>query len=558
MNPSLHVRLAILSAAFVSSIASASEHTRQFVCERDTIAGRCVVAIAPNDGPDISIADARFAPDAALRSRSRASSVVAPATTALWQPMSVPAGVYIRAISMGTPQVGFAAGEQGVVLKTTDGGSTWTTIANVGFPYYWYGCQAFNANTVVISGFQNQSGAGVLRWSDDGGAHWSADVSLAGPASGVKWLDRVKFIDANHGIVENSWSGGVDFTSNGGRNPGDWTFSQPSPNWYNGTFTYLADGRVWMSGYDFEFSASSTASWTSFSGTSAVFDGPNSIHQNGIGFTGGGEISPSVAGWVYKTANGGNSWTSSPVLSTPFPIRALFTLDTERAWAVGGNVYSNVGGIYGTSDGGASWNLEQNIGNEINDIQSVRVDASTINVFAAGYISQIWRATLAYPADSGLVASSYGFCDTVHAPCSNVYNSGGCTNLGGAGSVLYATGTSSVSADDLVLRATQIPANKTGLFFMGPVQQTSPSGNGLLCIGGGASGLRRFSAHNSGATGEIDQGPGVVAYTLAHFPPASQVQVGSTWNFQCYYRDPTGPCGATYNFSNGFAVTFTP
>jgi hypothetical protein len=79
-----------------------------------------------------------------------------------------------------------------------------------------------------------------------------------------------------------------------------------------------------------------------------------------------------------------------------------------------------------------------------------------------------------------------------------------------------------------------------------------------LCIGGGASGLRRFSAHNSGATGEIDQGPGVVAYTLAHFPPASQVQVGSTWNFQCYYRDPTGPCGATYNFSNGFAVTFTP
>jgi len=528
MNLSLHVRFAILSAAFVQSIASASEHTRQFVCERDTIAGRCVVAIAPNDGPDISIADARFAPDAALRSCSGVSSVVAPAASALWQPMSVPAGVYIRAISMGTPQVGFAAGEQGVVLKTTDGGSTWTTIANVGFPYYWYGCQAFNANTVVISGFQDQSGAGVLRWSDDGGAHWSADVSLAGPAAGVKWLDRVKFIDANHGIVENSWSGGVDYTSNGGRNPGDWTFSQPSPNWYNGTFTYLADGRVWMSGYDFEFSANSTASWTSFSGTSAIFDGPNSIHQNGIGFTGGGEISPSVAGWVYKTANGGNSWTSSPVLSTPFPIRALLTLDTQRAWAVGGNVYSNVGGIYGTSDGGASWSLEQNIGNEINDIQSVRVDASTINVFAAGYISQIWRATLAYPSDGGLVASSYGFCDTAHAPCGNVYNSGGCTNLGGAGSVLYASGTSSVSADDLVLQATQIPANKTGLFFMGPVQQTSPSGNGLLCVAGGTSGLRRFSAHSSGATGEIDQGPGIVAYTLAHFPPESQMHVGST------------------------------
>jgi hypothetical protein len=313
-----------------------------------------------------------------------------------------------------------------------------------------------------------------------------------------------------------------------------------------------------MSGYDFEFSADATAHWTSFAGTNAIFDGPNSIHQNGLGFTGGGSISPTVAGWVYATANGGNTWTSAPVLSTAYPIRALLTLDTQRAWAVGGNVYSNVGGIWGTSDGGAHWSLEQDIGDEMNDIQWVRVDASTIDVFVAGYISQIWRATLSYPSNNGLVATSYGFCDATSAPCGNVYNSGGCKNLGGAGAVLYGTGTSSVAADDLVLRATQIPPNKTGLYFMGPVEQSSPSGNGLVCVAGGSSGLRRFAAHSSGAAGEIDEGPGIVAYTQAHFPPASQVQAGETWNFQCYYRDPTGPCGATYNFSNGFAVTFTP
>ena len=27
---------------------------------------------------------------------------------------------------------------------------------------------------------------------------------------------------------------------------------------------------------------------------------------------------------------------------------------------------------------------------------------------------------------------------------------------------------------------------------------------------------------------------------------------------EAWYRDPNGPCGTTYNFSNGLAVTFTP
>src|SRR5206468_83576 len=113
-------------------------------------------------------------------------------------------------------------------------------------------------------------------------------VSLSGPAAGVRWLDRIKFLDTSNGIVENSWSGGVDHTTTGGRTQADWTFSQPSPNWYLGTFTFLQDGRVWMSGYDFVFSPDATAHWSTYSGTSAIFDGPNSIHQNGIGFTGGG------------------------------------------------------------------------------------------------------------------------------------------------------------------------------------------------------------------------------------------------------------------------------
>src|SRR5207245_2882831 len=39
-----------------------------------------------------------------------------------WQAMSVPPGLYLRAISMATPLIGYACGELGAVLKTTDGG----------------------------------------------------------------------------------------------------------------------------------------------------------------------------------------------------------------------------------------------------------------------------------------------------------------------------------------------------------------------------------------------------------------------------------------------------
>jgi len=313
-----------------------------------------------------------------------------------------------------------------------------------------------------------------------------------------------------------------------------------------------------MSGYDFEFSPDATATWSAYPGTTAIFDGPNSIHQNGIGYTGGGSISPTVAGWVYRTANAGHTFSAAPVLSTAYPIRALLAFDTQRGWAAGGNVYSNVGGIWGTSDGGQNWTLEQDIGNEIIDIESVRVDASTVNVFAAGYISQIWRATIASPVNGGLVATSYGFCRMTDAPCSNSYDSGGCRSQAGTGAFLYGTGTSSVLSDDLVMLATQLPTNKLGLYFMGPAQALAVSGNGLRCIGGGATGLKRFATGNSGAGGEIDLGPGIVAYSQTHFPATSRIQVGQTWNFQCFYRDPAGPCGATSNTTNGFSVTFTP
>jgi hypothetical protein len=146
------------------------------------------------------------------------------------------------------------------------------------------------------------------------------------------------------------------------------------------------------------------------------------------------------------------------------------------------------------------------------------------------------------------------FCGS-GAPCGNNDPSAGCANSAGAGSRLRADGTDSVSADDLMLTASQIPANKFGIVFMGMTQiAAAPFGDGQRCVGGM---LFRFPVRNSGGAGVVVEGP-IVGHANANFPPAGQIQAGSTWNFQFWYRDPGGPCNAGFNLSNAVAVAFTP
>ncbi len=314
-----------------------------------------------------------------------------------WEQVTVPPGIYLRAIAMASAQVGFAAGELGRVIRTVDGGDTWQNVLNQGFPYYYYGCDAIDEQRVVISGFNNSSGEGIVRFSDDAGVTWGPVISLPNPGF-TDWLAHVEFTDADHGIVEAAWSGGVHRTASGGRTAGDWTYVEASPgNWFLGTFTYLPDGRVWVAGIDIVYSEDGGQTFDLLPSTNAIFDGPISIRDTGSGYVGGGTISPSVSGWIYRTTDGGGSWTPAPVAAPAYPVRGLLALDEQRAWAAGGNIFSNVGGIVGTSDGGATWQVEQNVGNEMIDLDSVRVDDQFVDIYAAGYVSQIWRRRVVAP-----------------------------------------------------------------------------------------------------------------------------------------------------------------
>jgi photosystem II stability/assembly factor-like uncharacterized protein len=89
----------------------------------------------------------------------------------------------------------------------------------------------------------------------------------------------------------------------------------------------------------------------------SVFDGPTFFVNNQQGWVGGGEISPSVEGWVHRTTDGGNTW-SARTLDGPWPIRQILFLSGLTGWAAGGNVYTGVGGIYFSRDGGQTWSVD--------------------------------------------------------------------------------------------------------------------------------------------------------------------------------------------------------
>jgi hypothetical protein len=116
---------------------------------------------------------------------------------------------------------------------------------------------------------------------------------------------------------------------------------------------------------------------------------------------------------------------------------------------------------------------------------------------------------------------------------------------GALGSQIFATGSASIAANNLVLHANSIPNNKNGIFIYGSGQQQVPFGNGFLCVGPQV--VRMSPPDNSGTTGELSI---AVNYGTLSVP----ILAGSTWNFQAWFRDGT----AQWDLSNGLNLSFLP
>ena len=302
-----------------------------------------------------------------------------------WKLQATLPGAVIHDISFPTTLVGYAAAELGQVWKTTDGGSKWTEIMNLGFPYYWYGVKALSATDVVISGFNDTTEEGIIRWSRNGGKTWTSDIVL----TTTGWSTRVRFANQKDGLVLDGLAtkspNAAHYTKNGGAKASDWTPVVPDPNggWFGNEFSLLSNLHARASGITYCGSSDDGAKWTCRPSIDSVFDGPVFFSNDQSGWVGGGEISPKVEGWVHRTTNGGKTW-SGRTLDDPWPIREILFVTPKIGWATGGNYSSNVGGMYFSSNGGKTWSLDAKTGAEMDACDSKPV-GTKFQVWCAGY-----------------------------------------------------------------------------------------------------------------------------------------------------------------------------
>jgi hypothetical protein len=122
-------------------------------------------------------------------------------------------------------------------------------------------------------------------------------------------------------------------------------------------------------------------------------------------------------------------------------------------------------------------------------------------------------------------------------------------NSAGLGAHIGATGTVSVAADDLTLNVVGAPASVNGLFFMSQTAIEYPFYAGYLCLGMPRARLGPTLVTDS--LGNTSRLLGIQQHWSA-----AMITPDSVWNFQFWYRDPTGPNGSA-NFSDALRVVFT-
>lgn len=124
-------------------------------------------------------------------------------------------------------------------------------------------------------------------------------------------------------------------------------------------------------------------------------------------------------------------------------------------------------------------------------------------------------------------------------------------NSEGPGAQIGWAGSLSVADNSFILNANGAIPNQYGRFVFGPTRYMKPAGDGFTCLK-----VSRFRFPMGLANTN-----GVASYRVDFTSPphgAPPVMAGTILYFQYEYRDPTGPGGRTFNFSNGLRVEFQP
>lgn len=121
------------------------------------------------------------------------------------QPCEICGNVGLADVTMLPSQIGMAVGGRGAVIKTTDGGRSWTKLNHGLTSGLLWSVALVDANTAIVVGTQ-----GMILHTRDGGATWTRRESGT-----PLWLTGVAFADASRGLIVGK-AGTILTTADGG------------------------------------------------------------------------------------------------------------------------------------------------------------------------------------------------------------------------------------------------------------------------------------------------------------------------------------------------------
>jgi len=283
-----------------------------------------------------------------------------------WQELSpAPQSNTLRSIYFTTSSVGWAAGDSGTIIKTSDGGATWSqqtsgTTNNLN-------CIRFvDSNTGWAAGK-----SGVILKTTNGGSTWSPQSSgVADTITSIYGVSTsVCYATAGSAVLKTTDGGAtwIALDTGAGRELRSISFLGSSAGWAAGDGIILKTtngGITWQA-------------CTLPSGCSAVLRSIYFLDTSDGWAAGDGGI-------ILRTIDGGTTWTSKPSTTTS-DLYAIRFVSWNTGWAVGDN-----GTILKSTDTGLTW-LPQVSGTS--DALYAVHPIDTYTCWAAGYLGEMLRTS---------------------------------------------------------------------------------------------------------------------------------------------------------------------
>lgn len=240
----------------------------------------------------------------------------------------------LHSIYFSTPEIGWAVGDSGTVLETTDGGYNWIH-KNINELVSFFSISFVDINNGWIAGNGFNVGTGVIYKTTNGGVSWQQKT--IGVSTDIY---SIFFLNSNYG-----WAAG-DFailrTTDGGE-----TWNSQSVFFFNSIY-FIDQNLGWVVGETGQIkkTTNSGLSWVNLGIDLEDFSCVK-FYNSDVGWVSGRE------GRVWKTTNGGINW-SLQIQNLNQSFYSIDLVNENTVW-----LSSDSGVVYYSLNSGADWQIQQ-------------------------------------------------------------------------------------------------------------------------------------------------------------------------------------------------------